>query len=161
MTPSTTPTSLPKADHNRAPGFIACVTITSAAALILVSLRMYVRLRIVHKFGVDDAIILLAMVYILAPTLGLSARIIHAKNARTDLLYWRPLHQQHASIPRFRSARLSFDVARTIRRKKIEVYPGDIHPCRQCHLQDLGQSSTSPAAGKRGGPYSKIFPPWH
>lgn len=38
------------------------MTITVAIALILVALRVYVRLKIVRKFGVEDSVILLAMV---------------------------------------------------------------------------------------------------
>lgn len=49
-------------DSNRAPAFLACVTITSGVALVLVALRIYVRLRIVRTFGSDDYTILLATV---------------------------------------------------------------------------------------------------
>lgn len=42
------------------------MTVTVAVALILISLRVYVRLKIVRKFGVEDSVILLAMVYTLA-----------------------------------------------------------------------------------------------
>lgn len=52
-------------DHNtRAPGFIACVTTTTAAALALVALRTYVRLAIVRKFGLDGLTALLALVFV-------------------------------------------------------------------------------------------------
>lgn len=54
--------SLPNDDSNRAPGFITCMAVTSAAALILVSLRVYVRLGVVHNVGIDDGTIVLAMV---------------------------------------------------------------------------------------------------
>ncbi|KAL8911359.1 MAG: hypothetical protein Q9171_003453 [Xanthocarpia ochracea] len=53
--------SLPTDHSNRAPGFIACSAITSAAALVLVSLRTYVRLAIVRRFGIDDYTIHMAM----------------------------------------------------------------------------------------------------
>ena len=53
--------ALPTDHSNRAPGFIACSVITSTAALALVSLRTYVRLAIVRKFGIDDYTIHLAM----------------------------------------------------------------------------------------------------
>ena len=42
------------------------MTVTVAVAFILVCLRVYVRLKIVRIFGVEDSVILLAMVYILA-----------------------------------------------------------------------------------------------
>ena len=60
--------SLPNDDSNRAPGFIACMAVTSAIALILVLLRVYVRLRIVRRFGADDCTVVLAMVRIIALT---------------------------------------------------------------------------------------------
>ena len=47
---------------NRAPDFIACMVTTTIMALILVSLRLYVRLAIVRKLGADDCTIVLAMV---------------------------------------------------------------------------------------------------
>ena len=66
MASTTVLASLPNDDSNRAPGFIACMTVTSAVALVLVLLRVYVRLGIVRKFGADDCTILLAMVRIIA-----------------------------------------------------------------------------------------------
>ena len=42
------------------------MTITVAIAFILVCLRVYVRLKIVRKFGKEDSVTLLAMVNILA-----------------------------------------------------------------------------------------------
>ena len=59
--------SLPTDHRNRAPGFITGVTIVSAAALAFVSLRTYVRLAIVRKFGFDDLTILGAMVFKISP----------------------------------------------------------------------------------------------
>lgn len=50
-------------DDDRAPLFVACVTTTSAVAVVLASLRTYVRLRIVRSFGADDWTSLLATVY--------------------------------------------------------------------------------------------------
>ena len=58
--------SLPNDDSNRAPGFIARMTVTSAVALLLVLLRFYVRLGIVRRVGADDCTIVLAMVRIIA-----------------------------------------------------------------------------------------------
>ena len=52
-------------DDDRAPLFVACVTVTSAVAVVLASLRSYVRLRIVRNFGPDDWTSLLAAVYFL------------------------------------------------------------------------------------------------
>lgn len=52
----------PVPDENRGSGFLACSTIITVAALITVTLRFYVRARIVHAVGWDDWIILLAMV---------------------------------------------------------------------------------------------------
>ena len=49
-------------DVSRAPGFIACVVSLTTAALVMVGLRMYVRVRILHAVGWDDWAILLAMV---------------------------------------------------------------------------------------------------
>ena len=66
MAPLTVSASLPNNDSNRAPGFIACMTVTSTIALFLVFLRVYVRLRIVRRFGTDDCTIVLAMVRIMA-----------------------------------------------------------------------------------------------
>lgn len=57
--------SLPIDQNTRAPGFIACVTITTVAALALVSLRTYVRLVIVRQFGLDDLTALLALVFLI------------------------------------------------------------------------------------------------
>ncbi|KAI4219107.1 MAG: hypothetical protein LQ349_008455 [Xanthoria aureola] len=54
--------ALPTDHSNRAPGFIACSVVTSTAALALVSLRTYVRLAVVRKFGIDDYTIHLAMI---------------------------------------------------------------------------------------------------
>lgn len=54
--------SLPTDHRDRSAGFLACVSITTAAALFLVSLRTYVRAAIVRKFGPDDYTILGAMV---------------------------------------------------------------------------------------------------
>ncbi|KAL8687762.1 MAG: hypothetical protein Q9218_006160 [Villophora microphyllina] len=47
---------------NRAQGFLACVTITTTVALVLISLRFYVRLGIVRKHGADDYTIFPAMI---------------------------------------------------------------------------------------------------
>lgn len=55
--------SLPTDYNTRAPGFIACVTIITAAALALVSLRTYVRVAIVRNFGSDDLTAVLALVF--------------------------------------------------------------------------------------------------
>ena len=49
-------------DVSRAHGFIACAAITTAAALVMVCLRMYVRTRVIHALGWDDWTILGAMV---------------------------------------------------------------------------------------------------
>lgn len=54
--------SLPTDYRDRSPGFLACVSITTAAAVFLVSLRTYVRTAILRKFGSDDYTILGAMV---------------------------------------------------------------------------------------------------
>lgn len=62
MATSAATMSLPTEHNTRAPGFIACVTIITVAALALVSLRTYVRLAIVRKFGSDDLTALLALI---------------------------------------------------------------------------------------------------
>lgn len=66
MATSAATMSLPTDHNTRAPGFIACVTIVTAAALALVSLRTYVRLAIVRKFGSDDLTALLALVFLIS-----------------------------------------------------------------------------------------------
>ncbi len=52
----------PGGDVSRAPGFIACVVTVTTAALVVVCLRMYARIRVIHAVGIDDWVILLAMV---------------------------------------------------------------------------------------------------
>lgn len=52
----------PGGDQDRGPGFIACVIITTFAALITVCIRIYVRRCISHAVGWDDWTILLSMV---------------------------------------------------------------------------------------------------
>lgn len=52
----------PVLDENRGSGFLACSAVITVAALTTVTLRFYVRARIVHAVGWDDWIILLAMV---------------------------------------------------------------------------------------------------
>lgn len=52
---------LPNDHSNRAPVFITVSAVTYLAALALVSLRTYVRLAIVQKFGIDDYTIHMAM----------------------------------------------------------------------------------------------------
>ena len=52
----------PRGDQNRGPGYITFTTITTTAALVAVCLRMYVRIRITSHVGIDDYIIILAMV---------------------------------------------------------------------------------------------------
>ena len=56
--------SPPVPDEDRGPRFLACVTITTVAALITVTLRFHVRANIVNAVGWDDWIILIAMVTI-------------------------------------------------------------------------------------------------
>lgn len=54
--------SMASQSDNRTPSVIACITVTTTAVVILVSLRVYVRLAIVRKFGSDDYAIVLATV---------------------------------------------------------------------------------------------------
>lgn len=54
-------------DDDRGPGLIACMAITTTAALLAVCLRIYVRASLVQRLGMDDWTIVLAMVE--APTL--------------------------------------------------------------------------------------------
>lgn len=49
-------------NQNRAPGLIASVSVFTGVALLVTLLRIHVRLRGINRFGVDDAVILLAMV---------------------------------------------------------------------------------------------------
>lgn len=49
-------------DHNRALALMVPTGITFIAALVLVSLRLYVRIKVVRKLGKDDLFILLGMV---------------------------------------------------------------------------------------------------
>jgi len=49
-------------DHNRALELMIPTGITFIAALVLVSLRLYVRIKVVRKLGKDDLFILLGMV---------------------------------------------------------------------------------------------------
>lgn len=52
----------PDGDEDRGPQFIAAAAVTTAAALIAVCLRMYVRIRIVRAVGIDDYMIIVSMV---------------------------------------------------------------------------------------------------
>lgn len=54
--------SMASQSDNRTPSVIACITVTTTAMVILVSLRVYVLLAIVRKFGSDDYAIVLATV---------------------------------------------------------------------------------------------------
>lgn len=53
---------LPDPNDNRAPGFIACLAITTFAALVTVCLRVYVRARVIRMLGWDDYTAIFAMV---------------------------------------------------------------------------------------------------
>lgn len=93
----------PVPDHNRGPGFLAEVTITTVAALVTVALRFYVRTHIVHALGWDDWIILLSMV---KPydTLAISSQAL--LTSLSDFFYHYVGYYRKTDLPRLRQAYL-------------------------------------------------------
>ena len=154
----TTSISLPDNNHNRAPGFIACVSVFSVTALILVALRLYVRLRIVRLFGADDFATLLAMVCIPAtPSDCFSVDLW--KITETDLLYRRPLLQRHASLTGLWPACYSFDSTTTNWDTEMEFCVRNANPCWYCHVQHFGQPPSPSPARESGGSWAKVLSP--
>ena len=130
------PLSLQHDTHDRALMFVTCMTVSTTIALVLVSLRMYTRLKIVRRFGMDDFTILLAMVHTACLLALLSGLIICSR-----LLGALTVLQRHCSLVQWRASILWLgtrlcrsDRTTTNRRAEMEPYYGFSGYNRQCPL---------------------------
>ena len=150
---------VPNDNHNKAPAFIASMTIMSAIALILVSLRVYVRLAIVRPFGPSEFTIVLAMVCITALLFNFPfvCSSVHAKDDKIDVLSPLSLLERLASIARLRQTHGLFISGSATRDTKIELRFDNARSGRHRPLEDIDQPPTSPSASERSKPSAKAF----